>query len=116
MKGAIVLPALDTVFIGVNDSPGVWSERCRACGSCRLHLTAGVCTVTRCSKGLMNGPCGGSWDGRCELSREIPCAWCEIWDRLKARGETFRYVSPPPRDWSAGFPGGPRRLDREEMK
>lgn len=78
-----VLPALNTQFIGIEEERGVWSEMCMACGDCILWRTAGICPVTRCAKGLLNGPCGGSSNGRCEVSKDIPCAWQEIYHGLK---------------------------------
>lgn len=81
-----VLPALDTQFIGIEKEAGVWTEMCMACGDCILWRTASICPVTRCAKGLLNGPCGGSQDGRCEVSRDIPCAWQEIYHGLKRLG------------------------------
>jgi ferredoxin len=83
-----VLPALNTEFIGIEKEPGVWTEMCRACGDCILWRTAGICPVTRCAKGLLNGPCGGSREGRCEVSKDLPCAWQEIYQGLKRLGLT----------------------------
>jgi ferredoxin len=83
-----VLPALNTLFIGIEKEPGVWTEMCRACGDCILWRTAGICPVTRCAKGLLNGPCGGSREGRCEVSKDLPCAWQEIYQGLKRLGLT----------------------------
>ncbi|MDP2800097.1 MAG: methylenetetrahydrofolate reductase C-terminal domain-containing protein [Deltaproteobacteria bacterium] len=81
-----VLPALNTQFIGIEKEPDVWTEMCMACGDCILWRTAGICPVTRCAKGLLNGPCGGSQEGRCEVSKDIPCAWQEIYHGLKRLG------------------------------
>ena len=77
-----VYPALNTVAIGIDRQIGVYEERCRACGECVLAYTAGICPVTRCSKGLFNGPCGGTNRGKCEISDQVPCAWHEIYERL----------------------------------
>jgi len=68
-------PALNTTFIGQTKKPGLWLENCRGCGDCKLDSFADVCPVTRCSKGLFNGPCGGSKDEKCEVDRDTPCAW-----------------------------------------
>jgi ferredoxin len=81
-----VHPALNTVAIGIDRQIGVYEERCRACGQCVLSYTGGICPVTRCSKGLFNGPCGGTSNGHCEISNQIPCAWQEIYERLKRQG------------------------------
>ncbi len=80
-----VFPAVNTIAIGVDRDIGLYEERCRACGECVLAYTAGICPVTRCAKGLFNGPCGGTQGDKCEISPEIPCAWCEIYERLKAQ-------------------------------
>ena len=78
-----VFPALNTVSIGIDRDIGMYEEKCRACGYCVLGYTGGICPVTRCAKGLFNGPCGGTNDGMCEISNEIPCAWYDIYNRLK---------------------------------
>jgi len=78
----------DSLFIGEVIRQGKFAERCSACGLCVLDETGGICPVTRCSKGLMNGPCGGySKDGKCEVDPEKDCAWILIYERLKKRGE-----------------------------
>jgi len=113
----VVLPAVDTTFLGVTVEQGVWSERCQGCGECVLHLTAGICPVARCAKSLLNGPCGGSSGGRCEVDREVDCAWQLIVDRLRALGQLDRYREIiPVKDWSRARDGGPRRRVREDMK
>ena len=81
-----VLPALNTRFIGITEAEGVWSERCRACGDCVLATYGGICPVTRCSKGLINGPCGGNQQGKCEAGDDKDCAWELIYHRLKKQG------------------------------
>ena len=80
-----VFPALNTVSIGVDREIGMYEEKCRACGECVLAYTGGICPVTRCAKGVFNGPCGGTNKGKCEISQDIPCAWLDIYERLKAQ-------------------------------
>ena len=112
-----IIPALDTLFIGETEMRGVWQENCLGCGHCKFGYFGAVCPVTRCSKRLMNGPCGGSMEGRCEVNPEILCGWQMIIDRLEALGELDRldeYV--PPVDWSTSHSGGPRRVVREDQK
>ncbi len=98
----IVLPALESLFIGETERLGHFTETCQACGECVLDETGGVCPVTKCSKGLLNGPCGGQVKGKCEVGKyENDCAWVNIWKRLKEQNRlelftTFR----PPRDYS----------------
>ncbi len=78
-----VIPALDTLFIGIEDSPGCFQEVCVQCGQCILGQTAGICPLTACHKGLLNGPCGGTNDGKCEVDKEKDCAWTLIYQRLE---------------------------------
>lgn len=80
-----VFPAVNTVFIGIDRGLGMYEEKCRACGECVLAYTGGICPVSRCAKGLFNGPCGGTNNRMCEVSQEIPCAWLDIFERLKAQ-------------------------------
>jgi len=78
-----VFPALNTRFIGITEQEGIWSERCRSCGNCVLASYGGICPMTICAKSLVNGPCGGSKNGKCEASQEKDCAWVLIYNRLK---------------------------------
>jgi ferredoxin len=80
-----VFPAVNTISIGVDREIGMYEEKCRACGECVLAYTGGICPVTRCAKGVFNGPCGGTNRGKCEISQEIPCAWVDIYERLKGQ-------------------------------
>ena len=112
-----VVPGLNTVFMGLPVEQGVWEERCQACGDCILGLTAGICPIARCSKQLLNGPCGGSQDGRCEVDESIPCAWQLIYERAKALGRLDKLLEiQPPKDWSKSRDGGPRRVVREDLR
>ena len=113
----VVWPGLNTNFIGVTERQGVWTERCQACGDCVLHLTGGICPVTRCSKSLFNGPCGGSADGKCEVSKDVVCGWQLIYDRLKALGQLDRLEQVlEPKNWSTSRDGGPRTIIREDLE
>jgi ferredoxin len=108
-----VLPALNTTFLGAMDEPGLWREKCRGCGDCVLTYTAGICPVTRCAKKIFNGPCGGSSKGKCEINKEVDCAWQLIVDRLKALGRLEDYEKiMAVKDWSADGAGGPRSYRR----
>ncbi|MGE5415560.1 MAG: methylenetetrahydrofolate reductase C-terminal domain-containing protein, partial [Acidobacteriota bacterium] len=110
------LPALNTKFLGMPVKHGDFVERCLACGDCMLHLTGGICPVARCSKNLMNGPCGGSQNGKCEISNDTECAWQLICDRLLQLGLQDRLDEiQPPKNWSTSRDGGPRRMSREEL-
>jgi ferredoxin len=95
-----VFPAVNTTFVGVNRDIGWYEERCKCCGDCVLDMTAGICPVTMCAKSLFNGPCGGPKDGHCEVSADIPCAWVNIYERLKAQGRLDGiHKIYAPREW-----------------
>jgi ferredoxin len=111
-----VFPAVNTEFMGASERQGVWAERCQGCGDCILGRTGGICPIARCSKRLLNGPCGGSTAGRCEIDPQVDCAWQLIWDRLKALGLERRYEEiMPAKDWRTSRDGGPRRITREDL-
>ncbi len=113
----IVVPGLNTSFMGMPVEHGVFEERCQACGDCILGLTGGICPIARCSKQLLNGPCGGSQNGVCEVDTEIPCAWQLIYERLSALGQLDRLLEiQPPKNWSTSRDGGPRRIIREDLR
>jgi ferredoxin len=81
--GRPVFPALNTIAVGVDRSLGVYEEKCRVCGDCVIGYTGGICPISRCAKQLFNGPCGGTNQGGCEVNPDIPCAWNDIYNRLK---------------------------------
>jgi len=110
-----VLPGVNTTFIGVLESQGLFTEECLGCGDCELARFGGVCPITRCAKKLLNGPCGGSRDGKCELDGDTPCAWQLIIDRLSVLGQLDNLrAQVPPKDWRLSNSGGPRKLVRED--
>jgi len=115
--GKRVIPALNTKFYGTTMEQGVWSERCAGCGDCVLEHFGGICPVARCSKSLLNGPCGGSQDGKCEVDPDnIDCAWQLIFDRMKSLGILERLMENHSiKDWSTGRDGGPGKIIREDM-
>jgi len=92
-----VLPGVNTSFMGMTKESGVWDERCAACGDCRLEETAGICPITRCTKGILNGPCAGTKNGKCEANKDMDCAWVLIYKRLERLGqlEKIRRYYPP---------------------
>ena len=111
-----VFPAVNTKFMGASERQGIWSERCQGCGNCLLGITGGICPVARCSKRLLNGPCGGSTKGKCEINPEVDCAWQLIWDRLKTLGQQEKYNDIiPAKDWRPSRDGGPRKIIREDL-
>ena len=112
-----VYAGLDTKFLGVLEERGVWTEKCAQCGSCVLHKYGGICPVTRCAKHMLNGPCGGSREDRCEVRPDRPCAWQLIYQRLKNIGQLDRLNQiEPPKQWSASLSGGPRVIIREDHR
>lgn len=111
-----VYPALNTTFFGGSAEQGVWSEQCTGCGNCMLHLTGGLCPVARCAKSLMNGPCGGSVDGRCEINPSVDCVWQMIYDRMGRLDRQQKLTAAAPiRDWSTAGHGGPRKRIRDDL-
>ncbi|MEM3041118.1 MAG: methylenetetrahydrofolate reductase C-terminal domain-containing protein [Nitrososphaerota archaeon] len=107
--GLPVYPGLNTQFIGKVERIGLAYERCRACGDCKLGVTAGVCPITLCAKGLMNGPCGGMVNGKCEVKGYVrDCAWYLIWKRLKDQGRlNLLSITQPARQYSIeAYPRG----------
>jgi ferredoxin len=112
-----VIPALNTEFLGETRDQGHWVENCLGCGDCMLAQFGGVCPLARCSKQLLNGPCGGSKGGVCEVKPDLPCAWQEIINRLEKFGALDRLERiVPPKDWSRKNGGGPRSIVREDQK
>jgi hypothetical protein len=113
-----VYPGVNTKFMGETEEIGVWAERCQACGNCILHMTGGICPVARCAKQLLNGPCGGSQEGNCEIKKDVPCVWQQIYDRLKAIGQLNRMEQfVPAKKWGQeSRDSGPRTIVREDLK
>jgi ferredoxin len=110
-----VFPGVNTTFYGATVEHGEWAERCAGCGECILHLTGGICAKT-----ILNGPCGGTNDGQCEIStpeNPVDCAWALIVERCKNLGtlEQLKEIVAA-KDWSTGRDGGPRRRVREDLK
>lgn len=114
---AWVVPGLNTSFLGLPTEQGVWAERCAACGDCILGLTGGICPIARCSKSLLNGPCGGSEAGHCEIDPDVPCAWQLIYDRLISMDKIHVLMDlQPPKNWRSSRDGGPRKIVREDLR
>ncbi|HOO56781.1 MAG TPA: methylenetetrahydrofolate reductase C-terminal domain-containing protein [bacterium] len=114
----VPLPGVNTTSFGRPVEPGVFVEYCAGCGDCLLALTAGICPIARCSKSLLNGPCGGSENGRCEVDPEnIPCAWHMIYERLEKLGrlDWLDKISEA-KDWSSSASGGVRIDIREDLR
>ncbi len=112
----VVLPGLNTSFMGGTIEHGIWGEYCSACGNCSIHNFGGLCPITRCAKGLLNGPCGGSVDGKCEVNKDMDCVWELIYRRMKKLGQLkLLEQNIGAKDWSTSLSGGPRKIIREDL-
>jgi len=112
-----VYAGLNTTFIGILEERGIWTEKCAACGACVLHNYGGICPITRCAKHMLNGPCGGSREDRCEVRPDRPCAWQLIYQRLKGIGQLDRLKKiEPPKNWEPSLSGGCRVIVREDHR
>ena len=112
-----VFPGADTLCIGATVEHAVWKEMCGGCGDCILDRTFGICPVARCSKSILNGPCGGSNDGKCEINPDTDCAWVKIIERARSLGRLDDLAQyNPPKDWATSHHGGPRTVIREDLR
>lgn len=114
----ITFPGVNTTFYGRPKEPGFFAEYCAGCGKCILDATCGICPIARCSKSLLNGPCGGSENGYCEVDpKRIPCAWHLIYERLEKLGrlDLLERINEP-KDWSTSASGGVRSIVREDLR
>jgi len=115
--GTPAYPALNTTFVGGSLKEGYYVERCQTCGECKLYYTGGICPIARCSKSLLNGPCGGATNGKCEIDTQVDCAWQLIIDRLKSLNLMDRYEEiMAVNDWRTNRDGGPRTMVREDFQ
>jgi ferredoxin len=114
--GVRVFPGVNTQFMGGAEAHGIWSERCAGCGTCVVHYFGGLCPIARCSKSLLNGPCGGSSHGKCEISKDVECIWDTIVRKMMEQGRLDELIEfKPPKSWTTARDGGPRRMSREEL-
>lgn len=112
-----VYAALNTQFLGILEEQAVWTEKCLGCGDCVLAEFGGICPVTRCAKRMLNGPCGGSKETRCEVAEDRPCAWQLIYNRLKNINQLDRLDTiVPPKDWRPSWHAGARKIVRPEHR
>ncbi len=112
----IFYPAVNTTFFGGATEHGVWEERCAGCGTCGIHNFGSLCPIARCAKSLMNGPCGGSSGGVCEVNKDTECIWDSIVRKKMEAGKVEdlqRVVGV--KNWKTARDGGPRRSIREEL-
>lgn len=107
-----VLTGVDPLFLGNVRRFGQYEEKCSLCGDCVLNQTAGICPVTTCAKGLLNGPCGGMQEGQCEVDQERECAWVRIYQRLQRQDREIFVKVVDPKDWSRKFKPGRHLVSR----
>jgi ferredoxin len=95
--GLAVFPACNSIFGAVMDAKGDFYEKCSLCAECVLHLTGGICPITLCAKGLLNGPCGGMNKGKCEVDKDKDCAWVLIYKELEKKNklESLKEIRAP---------------------
>jgi ferredoxin len=111
-----IFPGVNTKFMGGAVEHGVWAERCAGCGTCAIHYFGGLCPIARCSKSLLNGPCGGSAGGKCEIDKNVDCIWDMIVRKMMQEGRLDDLLQfRPAKDWTTARDGGPRRMIREEL-
>jgi ferredoxin len=111
LNGKKVIPAVNTLFLAQTERAGTFNQLCSMCGDCVLGITGGICPQTLCAKGLMNGPCSGSFDGKCETFKERDCVWYTIYKRLKERGELDKFQTRlPMKDFSKTVSQGDRKV------
>ena len=112
-----VYAGLDTSFLGILEERGVWTEKCAQCGACVLADFGGICPVTRCAKHMLNGPCGGSREDRCEIDAKQPCAWQLIYTRMKNIGQLDKLKEIHTiKNWGTSLDGGSRTIIREDHR
>lgn len=101
LVGKAVFPALNSLFLAKTHRAGKFYEMCTMCGECQLDKTGGICLLTRCPKNTLNGPCGGSTEGKCEVNPDNDCAWALVYERLKQlnRVEDIKDFKPV-KDWT----------------
>ncbi|MFC1821489.1 methylenetetrahydrofolate reductase C-terminal domain-containing protein [Thermodesulfobacteriota bacterium] len=109
-------PAVNTTFLGGAVQHGTWVERCQGCGTCVIQHFDGMCPIARCSKSLLNGPCGGSAGGKCEIAADVDCIWDMIVQKKMKQGRLNDLLKTKAvKDWRTARDGGPRKSVREEL-
>ncbi|MBU1343226.1 MAG: methylenetetrahydrofolate reductase C-terminal domain-containing protein [Proteobacteria bacterium] len=115
-KDQTFYPGVNTTFFGGATQHGIWEERCAGCGTCGIHNFGGLCPIARCAKSLMNGPCGGSSGGICEVNKETECIWDSIVRKKMDAGRLEDLIGVKGiKNWRTARDGGPRRSIREEL-
>lgn len=111
LVGKAVYPALNSLFVAKTERAGKFYEMCTVCGDCQLDKTGGICLLTRCPKNTLNGPCGGSTEGKCEVNSENDCAWALVYERLKQLNKVDNIKDfKPVKDWTKAL--RPHKLEK----
>lgn len=110
-----VYPANNTVFMGQTERVGIFNEMCRMCGDCVLGETGAICPITKCAKSLVNGPCGGQKNGKCEVNPDNDCAWILIYNKLNELGQLDKLCAVKP-DKGYAEHSWPRNVNLKEAK
>ena len=111
-----VYPANNTMFLGQVERIGIFNEMCRMCGDCEIGHTGGICPITKCAKSLVNGPCGGQKNGKCEVNPENDCAWILIYNKMKEQGKEQQFIDQLLDDKAYGAYSYPRTVNLKEEK
>ena len=111
-----VYPANNTHFLGQVERIGIFNEMCRMCGDCVIGKTGGICPITKCAKSLVNGPCGGQKNGKCEVNPDNDCAWILIYNRMKDIGQEQQFIDQLLEDKPHGDHAYPRTVNLREEK
>ena len=111
-----VYPANNTMFLGQVERIGIFNEMCRMCGDCVIGHTGGICPITKCAKSLVNGPCGGQKNGKCEVNPDNDCAWILIYNRMKEIGQEQKFIDQLLEDKPHGAHAYPRTVNLKEEK
>lgn len=88
-----VYAACDTIAVRGHHGMALTTSRCDACAQCYLNLTGGICPIVDCAKSLINGQCGGSKNGKCEVNKEMDCGWEQIYKRLEKQGRVDELIN-----------------------
>ena len=82
----VVIAGCDTYNVPGHQGVTALEYDCGQCGECFLNGTGGICPITSCSKSLINGQCGGTKNGMCEVDKDMECGWERIYRRLEKLG------------------------------
>ena len=96
-----IVPGCDTLFLGEIKHANDFEKRCALCGECIQDLFDSFCPVARCPKNMLNGPCGGLKNGKCEINSDLDCILDIIYKELKKKGQLYKLKEiKKPKDWS----------------